>query len=313
MAFRYGYASFFQRPLFYDLLENYLVQMDGGTESGYFVYIGNPNLDPMETTIYEMGMQYSMANGIKVDVSGYYKDYANLVSAQEVFNKAFVDSAGNYDGTAWTGSDPYQATHFIYKTSDHFGNVRGLEVSVSKSAAEGLSGRLSYTFSIARGTASDKFSAGSLTQDGGTWTGNILSMTTLDWHRPHVMNGYLDYHTNMSGLLSRVGGNIIFNAQSGLPVTARSGQGGASLSERAPSTMDVNLRVDAKLDLGIVRPTVYFLIENVLNSRNVVAIADPGSYFDAASDYSEIAAGPTNNLMAYGPPMTIHFGVSIDY
>ena len=313
MAFRYGYASFFQRPLFYDLLENYLVQMDGGTESGYFVYIGNPNLDPMETTIYEMGMQYSMANGIKVDVSGYYKDYANLVSAQEVFNKAFVDSAGNYDGTAWTGSDPYQATHFIHKTSEHFGNVRGLEVSVSKSAAEGLSGRLSYTFSIARGTASDKFSAGSLTQDGGTWTGNILSMTTLDWHRPHVMNGYLDYHTNMSGLLSRVGGNIIFNAQSGLPVTARSGQGGASLSERAPETMDVNLRVDAKLDLGIVRPTVYFLIENVLNSRNVVAIADPGSYFDAASDYSEIAAGPTNNLMAYGPPMTIHFGVSIDY
>ena len=313
MAFRYAYGSFFQRPIFYDLFENYLVQMDGGTESGYFVYIGNPNLDPKETTIYEMGMQYSMANGIKVDVSGYYKDYANLVSAQEVFNKAFVDSAGNYDGTAWTGSDPYQATHFIYKTSEHFGNVRGLEVSVSKSAAEGLSGRFSYTYSISRGTASDKFSAGSLTQDGGTWTGNILSMTALDWHRPHVMNGYIDYHTSLGGFLSRVGGNITFNSQSGLPVTARSGQGGASLSERAPTTMDVNLRVDAKMDLGVVRPTVYFLIENVLNRRNVVAIADPGSYFDSASDYHEIAAGPANNLMAYGIPMTMHFGVSIDY
>jgi hypothetical protein len=313
MAFRYAYGSFFQRPTFYDLLENYRAQMDGGTESGYFVYMGNPNLDPQETTIYEMGMQYSLANGMKVDVSGYYKDIANLISAKEVTNKAFVDSTGNYDGTAWTADDPFQATHFIYKTSEHFGNVRGIEVSVSKSAAEGLSGRVSYTYSIARGTSSDKFSAGAVRQENGTVLGNIFSMTTLDWHRPHILNGYIDYHTNIGGMFSRVGGNITFNAQSGLPVSARSGQGGASLKERAPSTMDVNLRIDAKLDLGIVRPTVYLLVENVLDVRNVVAIADPGSYFDEASDYSEVAAGPTNNLMAYGAPMTIHFGVSIDY
>ena len=186
-------------------------------------------------------------------------------------------------------------------------------MSVSKSAAEGLSGRVSYTYSIARGTSSDKFSAGAVRQENGTVLGGIFSMTTLDWHRPHILNGYVDYHTNMSGMFSRVGGNITFNAQSGLPVSARSGQGGASLKERAPSTMDVNLRIDAKLDLGIVRPTVYLLVENVLDVRNVVAIADPGSYFDEASDYSEVAAGPTNNLMAYGAPMTIHFGVSIDY
>lgn len=316
MAFRYAYGSFFQRPTFYDLLENYLAQMDGGTESGYFVYIGNPNLDPEETTIYEMGMQYSMANGLKIDVSGYYKDIANLTSAQEVFNKAFVDSGQSTNAgynTDWTAGDPYQATHFIYKTSDHFGNVRGLEVSVSKTAAEGLSGRVSYTYSIARGTASDKFSAGSLTQDGGTWTGDILAMTTLDWHRPHILNGYIDYHTSMGGLLNRVGGNITFNAQSGLPVTARSGQGGASLTERAPATIDVNLRVDAKMNLKVIRPTVYLLIENLLNRRNVAAIADPGSYFDSASKYYQVAAGPTNNLMAYGPPMTMHIGVSIDY
>ena len=313
MAFRYAYGSFFQRPTFYDLLENYQAQMDGGTESGYFVYMGNPNLDPQETTIYEMGMQYSLSNGMKVDVSGYYKDIANLISAKAVTNRAFVDSTGNYDGTAWTADDPFQATHYIYKTSEHFGNVRGIEVSVSKSAAEGLSGRVSYTYSIARGTSSDKFSAGAVRQENGTVLGNIFSMTTLDWHRPHILNGYIDYHTNIGGMFSRVGGNITFNAQSGLPVSARSGQGGASLKERAPSTMDVNLRIDAKLDLGIVRPTVYLLVENVLDVRNVVAIADPGSYFDEASDYSEVAAGPTNNLMAYGAPMTIHFGVSIDY
>jgi len=78
--------------------------------------MGNPNLDPQETTIYEMGMQYSLSNGMKVDVSGYYKDIANLISAKAVTNRAFVDSTGNYYGTVWTADDPFQATHYIYKT-----------------------------------------------------------------------------------------------------------------------------------------------------------------------------------------------------
>ena len=251
-----------------------------------------------------------------MDVSGYYKDIANLLAAQELFNAAFVDSgqAGDNPGN-WAPGDVFQATHIIYKNSDHFGNVRGLELSLSKMGSSGLTGRASYTFSIARGTASDKMNQGSgtLTQETQTWTANILTMTTLDWHRPHIFNGYLDYHTSLGGMLNRVGGNVTFNAQSGLPMTARAGGAGAALKERAPMTVDINLRVDATLNLGVVRPTVYLLVDNIMNRRNVVAIADPASYFDAASDFDNVAGGPRNNLLAYGPPMTLHIGVSIDY
>ena len=77
--------------------------------------------------------------------------------------------------------------------------------------------------------------------------------------------------------------------------------------------MEVNLKLDTQLSLGPVSPTVYLLVENVLNRQNVVAIADGGSFFDEASDYHDIAAGPTNNLMAYGKPMTINFGLQINY
>ena len=52
MAFRYAYGSFFQRPELYSLLNNHMAQMDGGTESGFFIYLGNANLDPMQTSIY---------------------------------------------------------------------------------------------------------------------------------------------------------------------------------------------------------------------------------------------------------------------
>ena len=311
MAFRYAYGSFFQRPEFYSLLNNHMAQMDGGTESGFFIYLGNANLDPMRTDVYEMGMQYSMANDLKLDVSGYYKDISNHIGSQEVYSLPFQDT----ETGDWSEGDAFEAAHYSFLTSDHYGNIRGLEMSFSKTGASGLTGRASYSYSISRGTASDKINAGngSLTQATGGIAANIMTMTVLDWHRPHVFNGYVDYHMDMGGMLDRAGINLTFNYQSGLPVSARSGVAGAALDERAPATTDVNLKLDATLALGPVNPTVYLLIENVMNKQNVAYIADPGSFFDEASAYHDIAAGSANNLLAYGKPMTMNLGVQIDF
>ena len=316
MAFRYAYGSFFQRPELYSLLNNHMAQMDGGTESGFFIYLGNADLDPMKTSIYEMGMQYSISNSLKMDISGYYKDISNLQGAQEVYAVPYRDDGTGHDNEAgWSADETFEAAHYSFMVSDHFGNIRGIETSFSKTGTNGFTGRASYTYSIARGTSSDKINLGngSLTQSTGGVAANILSMTTLDWHRPHIFNGYVDYHMNLGGMVDRAGLNMTFNAQSGLPVSARSGAGGASLKERAPSTMEINLRLDATLALGPVNPTVYLLIENVSNSQNVIYIADPGSYFDEASEYYEIAAGSSNNLLAYGKPMTMNVGVQINF
>ena len=311
MAFRYAYGSFFQRPEFYSLLNNHMAQMDGGTESGYFIYLGNANLDPMKTSTYEMGIQYSLSSSLKLDVSGYHKDISNLMAAQEVYAVPFQDTKTG----DWGEGDAFEAAHYSVMVSDHFGDIRGLEMSLSKTGQSGLTGRASYTFSIARGTASDKinFGNGSLTQATGNIAANIMSMTTLDWHRPHIVNGFIDYHMDMGGMVQRVGANLTFNAQSGLPVSARSGAGGAALTQRAPSTLDLNLKLDAQLSVAGISPTVYVLVENVMNNQNVIAIADPGSFFDSSSDYHEVGAGPTNNLLAYGKPMTLNFGVQINY
>ena len=311
MAFRYAYGSFFQRPELYSLLNNHMAQMDGGTESGFFIYLGNANLDPMRTDVYEMGMQYSMANDLKLDVSGYYKDISNLIGSQEVYSLPFQDT----ETGDWSEGDAFEAAHYSFLTSDHYGNIRGLEMSLAKTGASGLTGRASYSYSISRGTASDKINAGngSLTQATGGIAANIMTMTVLDWHRPHVFNGYVDYHMDMGGMLDRAGVNLTFNYSSGLPVSARSGVAGAALDERAPATTDVNLKLDATLALGPVNPTVYLLIENVMNKQNVVYVADPGSYFDEASAYHDIAAGSANNLLAYGKPRTMNLGVQIDF
>ena len=316
MAFRYSYGSFFARPHLYRLLNNHMAQMDGGTESGFFIYLGNANLDPKKTSKYEMGLQYSVSDNLKLDVAGYYKDISNLAASQEVYAVPYQDDGSGHDNEAgWGTDDTFEAAHYSFMVSDHYGNIRGLEMSLSQAGRSGLTGRASYTYSIARGTASEARNAGngSLTQETGNVAADIMTMTTLDWHRPHMLNGFVDYHMDVGGMIEKAGINMTFNIQSGLPVSARSGVGSTNLSERAPATTDVNLKLDATLALGSVNPTVYLLVENVLNIQNVVYIADPGSYFDDASDYYNVAAGPTNNLLAYGKPMTLNLGVQIDF
>ena len=249
----------------------------------------------------------------KIDL--YLKDKSTSLSAEQANIILQDDGSGHDNEGGWSADETFEAAHYSVNVSDHFGDVSGMELSLSMTGQSGLTGRTSYTYSIARGTASGPINAGngSLTQDGGFVAANVLTMTTLDWHRPHIFNGFVDYHMDMSGLLSRAGANITFNYQSGLPVSARSGVGGASLKERAPSTMDVNLKMDLQLSVAGMSPTVYLLVENVLNRQNVVAIADPGSFFDTASAYNNIAAGSTNNLLAYGKPMTLNVGVQINY
>jgi hypothetical protein len=316
MAFRYSYGSFFQRPHLYQLLNNHMAQMDGGTESGFFIYLGNANLDPLKQSVYSMGLQYSVSNNLKLDVSGYYKDISNLAGSQEVYSVPYQDNGSGHDNEAgWGTDDTFEAAHYSFMVSDHYGNIRGLEMSLAQAGQSGLTGRVSYTYSIARGTASEARNAGngSLTQETGNVAADIMTMTTLNWHRPHMLNGFVDYHMNVGGMVEKAGLNMTFNIQSGLPVSARSGVGSTNLSERAPTTTDINLKLDATLALGSVNPTVYLLVENALNIQNVVYIADPGSYFDGQSDYYNVAAGPTNNLLAYGKPMTLNFGVQLDF
>ena len=316
MAFRYSYGSFFARPHLYRLLNNHMAQMDGGTESGFFIYLGNANLDPKKTSKYEMGLQYSVSDNLKLDVAGYYKDISNLAASQEVYAVPYQDDGTGHDNEAgWGTDDTFEAAHYSFMVSDHYGNIRGLEMSLSQAGRSGLTGRASYTYSIARGTASEARNAGngSLTQETGNVAADIMTMTTLDWHRPHMLNGFVDYHMDVGGMIEKAGLNMTFNIQSGLPVSARSGVGSTNLSERAPATTDINLKLDATLALGSVNPTVYLLVENALNIQNVVYIADPGSYFDSQSDYHNVAAGPANNLLAYGRPMTLNIGVQLDF
>ncbi|MCZ6673446.1 MAG: TonB-dependent receptor [Verrucomicrobia bacterium] len=305
-AFHYAYGTFFQRPRFYDLLENYLAQNDGGTESGFFIYMGNPNLKPQITTTYEMGMQQGIGDDWRVDITGFYKDISNLVSNKEVFNNTATDTA--------TGQE---FSHYFFKSSDHFGNIRGGEVSIEKRYSNYWSGRLGYTFNVAKGTASGPVSegAGIFREGQGSVTDDRFFLTTLDFARKHVVNGYLDLRSSWreDSKIAQFGANFLFNMQSGLPVTSRVGLAQATLGEESPWNTRIDAKFDVTFDLGTVKPNVFIFVQNLLNRRNVLSVKDPASFFRSGDNFFENAAGPRNDLTAYDIPFTIHFGFTVAY
>ena len=301
-AVHYAYGTFFQRPRFYDLLENYLAQNDGGTESGFFIYLGNPALEPQITTQYEIGIQQAIRD-FRFDITGYYKDISNLVAAQDI------------TGAVAPAEAEFQENHYISKSSDHIGSIRGFEVTVEKRHSNWISGRLSYTFSSARGSASGPVIAGgggNFNEVTGIASQRTLFLTTLDFARPHVLNGYIDVRSpSREGMLQQYGANMLINVQSGLPITSRVGLAQASLGERAPANTKIDLKLDATLNLGTVQPTVFLLVENLFDTRNILSIKDPGSFFNESERLNQNAAGPLNDLTAYGIPRTIHLGFTI--
>lgn len=305
-AIHYAYGTFFQRPRFYDLLENYLAQNDGETESGFFIYMGNPNLEPQITTSYEIGVQQGIGDNWRIDITGFYKDIANLVSNKEVFNNTAVDTV--------TGQE---FSHFFFKSSDHFGNIRGGEISIEKRYSNYWSGRLGYTFNVAKGTASGPVSegAGIFREGQGSVTDDKFFLTTLDFARKHVINGYLDVRSSWreDSKIAQFGANFLFNIQSGLPVTSRVGLAQATLGEESPWNARVDARFDVTFDFGNVKPNFFIFVENLLNKRNVLSIKDPASFFRSGDNFFENAAGPRNDLTAYDIPITVHFGFTVAY
>lgn len=305
-AIHYAYGTFFQRPRFYDLLENYLAQNDGQTESGFFIYLGNPNLEPQITTTYEIGIQQGIGDDWRIDLTGFFKDISNLVSNKEVFNSAFEDPE-----TGQTFS------HYFFKSSDHFGNIKGGELTIEKSYSHYWSGRLSYTFNVAKGTASGPVSegAGIFREDAATITDDVFFLTTLDFARDHVINGFLDIRSpwKEDSFIHQLGANFLFNIQSGLPVTSRVGLAQATLGEESPWNWRVDAKFDATLNFGTIRPNVFLFVENLFNKRNVLSIKDPASFFRPGEAFTENAAGPRNDLTAYDLPITVHFGFTIVY
>ena len=113
------YGRFFQTPNFNDLflnLDPYITRSYSG--------VGNPDLEAMKTTSYEIGMRHQLFDDLAIDFTIYYKDMYDLMGTRQIlavpFNYSHQD---NYD----------------------FANSKGFEFTIDKRLSHFFSARLNYS------------------------------------------------------------------------------------------------------------------------------------------------------------------------
>ena len=233
------------------------------------------DLDPIETTQYEVGMSYQFAPSAAIDVTAFAKN----TTGQIVISKNREVDIDNTYGVAQDA--PY------YENGD-FTTVNGFEFTLRTRRISNLQTYASYTWSDARGINSDpNTGAGNLAQD--ALSPPPLMISPLYYHNKHRGAVALDYRFS-EGMLNGLGVNFEYKVNSGHPYTLsdggmgqRAADGGAILadarsrepqepvgSSTTPWQRYANLKVDYNLSLGGVGVTLFAYVNNLFDTRNVI-------------------------------------------
>ncbi|NQT97024.1 MAG: TonB-dependent receptor [Candidatus Marinimicrobia bacterium] len=266
-AIHISYCHFFQIPNFEYLYQNSEFKVAGG---GLTSVIGNADLEPEKTVIYQFGLQQQLSPSLVLDLTGYYKDIRNLVGTEVYETYILGDSYARYENR-------------------DYGNVRGIAISLTRNPVDWFSGSLDYTFQIAEGNASDPL-ATFYDRQADPPRASEIQVVPLNWDQRHTLNLTLSIaqHNWGIGLIGKYG--------SGLPYTPEYQNQRTSFenSETKPAVISFDLNARSVFQLGPAKLTAYLQVKNLFDRENAVNVfADTGR-----PDYSLI---PT-----YVPQQPIH-------
>ncbi|MFZ5515987.1 MAG: TonB-dependent receptor [Candidatus Zhuqueibacterota bacterium] len=239
----FSYGHFFQIPPFAYLYSNPEFEVISGRFNSV---LGNADLNPQQTVIYEIGLQQQVAEFIGLEAICFYKDIKDWLGT-EIFE-------------LYTRGDYYSR----YATVD-FGNVKGVTLSLEKRRSNYISGSIDYTYSVAEGNSSDPLSR---FYDLQTVPPEETEkrVVPLDWDQTHTLNFSVTVSKPKDwgfSLLGRIG--------SGLPYTPTRDaiRVDAENSERKPSNIEVDLHAHKDFYLSDKMHMVLFLkIYNLFDRLN---------------------------------------------
>ena len=309
----FNYGVYYQEPRFTYLYMNY----EGDVTSG-LPLLGNPDLEPEETTSYELGVNHLINDGLRFSATAYYKDIKDLISTRE-------DSiiAGN------------SVTKF---TNDDYGSVKGVDFSLEKLPGIGyFSGSLSYGYMIATGNGSDALDAYYSYIHDPDETAPVTEYP-LDFDQRHTVTAVMSYRVPADwkaslfgmGLPGDWGLTAVGYYGSGLPYTATDNQGnrlGERNEGRLPASYTVDLRFAKNFGLSAQNMRLSFFVEvdNVFDKRNVIDLYSntglpdndgvrPGESLaldqEALDRYNTLYDHDPQN---FSPPRTIRTGFEVNF
>ncbi|HDK35277.1 MAG TPA: hypothetical protein ENG82_00120, partial [Bacteroidetes bacterium] len=120
----FQYGKFFQSPDFLDLYAN----LDPDVARSYD-YIGNPDMNPLKTTAYELGITHQLGLNSKIEITGYFKDMYDLQTIRYI--PVVPNPISKYDNR-------------------QYGDAKGIEFTFTKRLSNFWATQATYSLSQAR-------------------------------------------------------------------------------------------------------------------------------------------------------------------
>lgn len=331
-----------QRPtsnLFSDPRTYYYFDNIGGT-------INNPNLKPSKTIDYELGFQQVLSPTSSLKFVAFYREQRDMIQIYR-----------------FTGAYPKDYTS--YNNID-FGTVKGMTIQYDLRRTGNTRISAYYTLQFANGTGSSTTTAAALVASG---LPNLRTTFPYAWDRRHAFNVFFDYRykggKDYTGprikrekkgkapvqVLSNTGLSLTLGGGSGTPYTrsrniySQVGGGtrllqGTYFGSRLPWQFKMDIRIDKDIPITLGKNSdnpraanlnVYFSINNVLNTKNVMNVypatgnPDDDGYLAAPEwqreineqlspqSYRDLYAIYVNYPGNYSSPRTIRFGLIFNF
>jgi outer membrane receptor protein involved in Fe transport len=249
-AVHFSYGHFFQVPPFEFLYKNpnFRIPLTGNLPEFVGNVIGNADLEPQRTTMYEVGLQQELAPNLGLTLTGYYKDIRNLLGI-EIHIKNDFKKFGKY-------------------VNRDYGSVRGATIALEKRLADGFGGTVDYTYQIARGNASDPNDDFNKAQSNPPIESN-KQLVPLSWDRRHSLNVTLTV-----GDPADIVGSMIARLGSGLPYTPslQNQRTGLENSDNRPTFFTTDLYVTKCFKLISTTVSVFIKVYNVFDTSSEIDV-----------------------------------------
>jgi outer membrane receptor for ferrienterochelin and colicin len=288
-VFHINYGHYFGMPPLGVVYDNYSWALLGA-----YKYMGNPNVQNEKIISYEAGVEHGFSDDVKLVVTGFYKDIADLIN----FRK-FID--------AESGS-PYWVT-----VNADYANVKGFELSLQTRRWYNAIMQVAYTWSYAKGKTSDSYQAFQDDYD------SRLPRTEdffLDWDVRHTLSANFDYRIPEgffgNQLIDDWGVNFILTYNSGRPYTSANTvpppNQPAINDKRYPSWMNVDMRLFKNFSVWkSIKLGVFFEVFNLFNERPIRTIDNEEKY-DLGFDEGD---GTQNRPDRWATPMETRLGFEL--
>jgi len=247
--FRMNYGYFFQMPLFDYLYTNTNLNVAQG-----FSPLGDPDLKPARTVAYELGYKYQFHDDYLLDVTIFNKDVTNLIDSNTFLNTASGQSA------------PLSGV-VRYVNMAHV-NVQGAEIFLKKRPGDFFSGKISYTFMVAKGTGSSETEQFDWLIKGYQVP---LDSYYLSWDQRHTLVVNLDFRK-----ADNWGVNLLWRWNSPLPFTLDEGIYTRPNAHRMEETSYLDLRFDKMFRFGGFNFLLYGEFLNLFDVGNMLWVDSQG-------------------------------------